>query len=537
MHVKGTCVNKISARLFLLVSLLVSLAACGGGGGGAAPPPQDGWEPGVFLPASTFAGFCQSPRSGIDPQTGQPYPDVQGTTTDENNFLRSFSNNTYLWYSEITDRDPSAYPSVLTYFGLLKTTATTPSGAPKDKFHFTYDTDDWYQLSQSGTSAGYGAVWALLSAAPPREIVVAYTEPNSPAVAPSANLVRGEEIISVDGTNVVDGDPAILNAAFWPDNAGETHSFVVLDPTSGTTRTISMTSQIITSAPVQNTEVINTLSGDVGYILFNDHIATAEQALIDAINQLRANNGGLGVDDLVLDIRYNGGGYLAIASELAYMIAGPAATAGQTFELLQFNDKHPTTNPITGQSISPTPFYSQTLGPPFNGGPAGQALPTLNLSRVYVLTGGGTCSASEAIINGLRGVGVDVVQIGSTTCGKPYGFYPQDNCGTTFFTIQFRGVNAANFGDYTDGFSPLNTPVSEAGTVVPGCSIADDFTKPLGDPTEQRLAVALAYRDGVACPAPSGFAPDTLGKPGDSSAQQDAIVPKSIWRTNRIMTP
>jgi hypothetical protein len=130
-----------------------------------------------------------------------------------------------------------------------------------------------------------------------------------------------------------------------------------------------------------------------------------------------------------------------------------------------------------------------------------------------------------------------VIQVGSTTCGKPYGFYAQDNCGTTYFTIQFRGVNAMNFGDYTDGFSPLNTPVSDAGTVVPGCSIADDFTKPLGDPTEQRLAVALAYRDGVACPAPSGFAPDTLGKPRDPSAQQDAIVPKSIWHTNRIMTP
>lgn len=529
--------NKTTLRILVFSWLLTSLSACGGSGGGAAPPPQDGWEPGVFLPASTFAANCQAPRSGIDPQTGQPYPDVQGTTTDENNFLRSFSNDTYLWYSEIDDRDPSAYTDVLAYFGLLKTTATTPSGAPKDKFHFTYDTDDWYQLSQSGASAGYGAVWALLAAAPPRKIVVAYTEPNTPAVAPAANLVRGEEIISVDGTNVVDGDPAVLNAALWPESAGETHTFVVLNPTSGVTRLVSLTSEIITSAPVQNTEVLETLSGDVGYFLFNDHIATAEQALIDAINQLNANNGGQGIDDLVLDIRYNGGGYLAIASELAYMIAGPAATAGQTFELLQFNDKHPATNPITGQSIAPTPFYSQTLGSPFNGGPAGQALPTLNLSRVFVLTGGGTCSASESIINSLRGVGVEVIQIGSTTCGKPYGFYPQDNCGTTYFTIQFRGVNAVGFGDYTDGFSAGNTPASTAGTVVPGCSVADDFTKPLGDPTEERLSVALAYRDGVSCPAPSGFAPDTLGKPGESPAQADVIVPKSIWRSNRIMTP
>jgi hypothetical protein len=59
---------------------------------------------------------------------------------------------------------------------------------------------------------------------------------------------------------------------------------------------------------------------------------------------------------------------------------------------------------------------------------------------VFVLTGGGTCSASEAFMNGLRGVGVEVIQIGSTTCGKPYGFYAQENCGTTYFSIQFRLV-------------------------------------------------------------------------------------------------
>ena len=536
-------------RFVSVAIFLATLVACGGGGGGGGgggttptPPPDTGWQPGVFLDADTFYAQCESPRNGINPATGSAYPDVQGTTTDENNFLRSFSHDTYLWYNEITDRDPSLYDDTLTYFDLLRTTATTPSGAPKDKFHFTYDTDEYYQLSQSGVSAGYGAVWALLAASPPREIVVAYTEPNSPAVAPAVNLVRGEEIISVDGTAVVDGDPAVLNAAFWPDDAGENHTFVVRNPDTMMERTITMTSEIITSAPVQGVDVIETLTGDVGYMVFNDHIATAEQALIDAVNQLNTYNGGQGIDDLVLDIRYNGGGYLAIASQFAYMIAGPAATAGRTFELLQFNDQHPVTNPITGAAISPTPFYSTTLGPPFNGGSAGQPLPTLGLPRVFVLTGPGTCSASEAIMNGLRGVDVEVIQIGSTTCGKPYGFYPQDNCGTTYFTIQFRGVNDKNFGDYTDGFSPNNTPANQAGTVIPGCSVADDFSKQLGDSTEDRLATALAYRDGGTCPAASGLLPDALSKADSPStaaemAPQEVIVPKSPWHTNRIMRP
>ena len=140
-------------------------------------------------------------------------------------------------------------------------------------------------------------------------------------------------------------------------------------------------------------------------------------------------------------------------------------------------------------------------------------------------------------MNGLRGIGVEVIQIGSTTCGKPYGFYATDNCGTTYFTIQFRGVNAMNFGDYTDGFSPNNTPVNQAGTVIPGCSIADDFTQQLGAVQENRLAMALAYRDGQSCTAATGSKPDGANLAAEAPAITDVVVPKSPWHTNRILLP
>jgi carboxyl-terminal processing protease len=202
---------------------------------------------------------------------------------------------------------------------------------------------------------------------------------------------------------------------------------------------------------VQYVQSLATATGPVGYLLFNDHIATAEAALVAAVKTLAQ----LGVFDLVLDIRYNGGGYLDIASELAFMVAGPAATNGKTFDRITFNGKYPTTDPITGRPLAPTPFWSQTQGFSL---PAGQALPSLNPNRVFVLTGNNTCSASEAIINSLRGVGVgvEVILIGAQTCGKPYGFYPQDNCGTTYFAIQFKGVNPLGFGDYADGFVAEN---------------------------------------------------------------------------------
>src|SRR4029453_19331412 len=162
-----------------------------------------------------------------------------------------------------------------------------------------------------------------------------------------------------------------------------------------------------------------------------------------------------------------------------------------------FNNKHPTTDPVTGQAITPVPFHSAANG---------TALPQLNLPRVFVLTGSGTCSASESIINSLQGVDVEVIQVGSTTCGKPYGFYPQDNCGTTSFSIEFRGENNKGFGEYPDGFFPANT-VSNVGAVVTGCSVGDDYAHALGDPLEGRFAAALAYRQTMLCPTPSGFAP------------------------------
>ncbi len=489
----------------------------------------------MFLDATSYFARCEAPRPGINPRNGQPFPDIQGSVTDENNFLRSYSDETYLWYSEITDRDPALFADPLNYFDLLRTTATTASGALKDRFHFTYDSAEWLQLSQGGIAAGYGVQFAIVSATPPREVVIAYTEPNSPATDPAVNLARGAVVLAIDGVDVNASNATeidVINAGLFPVTAGETHSFEIRDRGASVSRIVSVTSASIASTPVQHVKVIATPTGAVGYLLFNDHVATAEQALIDAVNNLR---NGSGIDDLILDVRYNGGGFLAIASELAFMIAGPGRTGGRTFELLQFNDKHPSTNPVTGQSLAPTPFYSQTLGTPFNGGAAGQPLPTLDLPRVFVLTGAGTCSASESIINSLRGIGIQVIQIGATTCGKPYGFYPTDNCGTTYFTIQFRGVNDADFGDYTDGFSAANTPPGQAGTMLPGCSVGDDFTRPLGDIAESRLAAALAYRDGAACPAASGFSPGGLNKLRRPLDATEGYVPKSPWQTNRIM--
>ncbi len=504
-------------RILLLLSLISVLTACGGGSV-AAPSPSPtpgGWQQGVFLAASSFAQQCDAPRPGTT--------DVQGSTVDEKNFLRSWSNDTYLWYDQLPDIDPDNADTAIEYFDRLTV------GEPTDRFHFTYGTEEWEQLSQGGVSAGYGAEWALLSTTPPREIVVAYTEPASPAT--NVLLARGARVLAVDGfdidTNTQAGVDALNNGLF-PAALNEAHTFTVLDLGAQNSRQIQMTSTTIVNAMVQNTQVIDTPTGRIGYMTFNFHRAPAESELIDAVDLL---NAGQGIDELVLDIRYNGGGFLAIASQLAYMIAGQANTAGHSFETLQFNDKHAVTDPVTGQPITPTPFYNTTLG--ISNLPPNQPLPVLDLSRVYVLTTDGTCSASEAIMNGLRGADVEVIQIGSQTCGKPYGFYAQDNCSTTYFTIQFRGVNDKNYGDYTSGFRPAATDDGEA--QVAGCGVADDYTKQLGDPVENLFEVALAHQAGQGCTTPAAVGPGLLSKPGMRLDATNGVIYRSPFDSNRIL--
>lgn len=470
-------------RNVIACAVLLTLSGCGGGGNNSAA--ASAWEQRT-LQSDKLAAVCEDPRTGNDPyNNNRPYPDQQGTLNDEKSWLATYMQEVYLWNDEIPQISAAAYTAsnygsvwaaLEAYFYALLTPQVTSSGKYKDEFSFVYPTDLWNALSQGGVSVGYGMEVALLAAAPPREAVVAFVDPGTPAAA--AGIVRGAHIVSIDGEDLESGDADTLNAGLFPSAVGESHVFEVLDAGETESRAVTLAAGELTSPPVREVATIATGTGTVGYVLFNAHVATAEGALYDAISALEDES----ISDLVLDLRYNGGGYLDIAAELAYMIAGPQQTAGKDFERLRYNSR----NPLAQTSSAVTPFRSTTVG--FDPAvPTGTALPELNLARVFILAGGGTCSASEAIINGLRGIDVEVVLIGSQTCGKPYGFYAQDNCGLSYFAIEFEGVNDKGEGDYADGFAVQ-------------CEVADDFGNLLGDPAEALLATALSYRDSGSCP-------------------------------------
>ena len=484
----------------LAVPLVLLLSACGGGGGDSAPaaPPVTPTGPTALVASATVANRCEKPRTGSS-------VDLPGTLLDELTWVRSWIDETYLWYREVpATYQPQSFATPISYFDVLKTTAMTASGKPKDQFHFTLSTAEW-EAAQNGIELGYGMLLAVTRTTPPRKAVITIVEPGSPAAL--AGLQRGDELQTIDGVDFVHApDTAsvtIINAGLFPKAQG-THTLGL--SRNGAPMSVSLTAVDVSTSAVQNERIIDTPTGKVGYLTFNTHNNVAERQLVETMRRFQA----AGISDLVLDVRYNGGGYLDVASELAYMIAGPQVTAGKTFEQVLFNDK---TRPQ-----APVPFHAQSQGfPAPNPLAKGTPLPSLGLRRVTLLTTGNTCSASEAIINGLRGVDVEVNLIGGTTCGKPYGFYPAPNCGTTYFAVQFQGVNAKGFGDFADGMAPT-------------CDVTDDYQHQLGDPSEGMLAAALRYRSSGSC-TPATGATRLLGSmesPADTATRLLRPVYKEI---------
>jgi hypothetical protein len=249
----------------------------------------------------------------------------------------------------------------------------------------------------------------------------------------------------------------------------------------------------------------------VGYIQFNDHELGAQDDLIASFRQLQAQN----VQDLVLDLRFNSGGFLYIAQTAASMITGPSAE-GKVFERLQYNDKRAL------ETASSALLFSSRVQSFEGRNAVGTPLPQLNLSRVFVLTSGTTCSASESIINSLRGIDVQVVRVGSTTCGKPYGFRQKNNCGLAYFPIEFRGTNAKGQGEYTAGIAPT-------------CEVADNSSPGVtaGTGTDPLLNGALTFVDTGACPAGTATGVQSSGSP---IVARDGQPRRPAW-AGRLLLP
>ena len=469
----------------VLLPAFLGLAGCGGGVAVEPPPKvlaEPTWTAGVFPDANEFAGICAEPRTGRDPVTGQPYADKAGTLMHEKIWLRSFVKQYYFWSDQIVDVDPADL-SLTDYLFQLVT--------PDDPFSYALPYSELIS-EEDGVKMGYGIDWIAESYEDGTAVII--VKDIAKASPYFGKITRGDVLLEFDGMDMYPFLEAseeaidVQNSLLSP-QPGDIHSAVFYSAATKEKIDLELIAEAIPHPAVPRYQTISSTDGQLGYLQFDAHIEKSENELINAIGALK----DAGIDDLVLDLRYNPGGLLEIASKLAYMIAGPENTRGNTFMDILYNHKYGELDAFTKEPVQPMPFYDTTED--------SKALPSLDLRRVFVLIGPETCSASEAIINGLKGVGVDVFLFGSTTCGKPFGFTYVENCGTAYGLMMFKGKNNNGFGDYETGFSPSGAAVELAEDILPGCLAQDDPSFALGDAQEPLLAAALHFREHQACPS------------------------------------
>jgi hypothetical protein len=415
----------------LLSCALVLMAGCGGSG-----------------PSNVLAAGTQQASANDCSVSGENYQ-IQGVMQDW-----------YYWYQNLPFADPAAYSDPESFVEALRY-------QPFDRFSYVTSQAANQAFYSAGQYVGIGISEQLNAS---NQLQVADVYPNSPADA--VGMVRGDTILSIGGisvsTLIANGT---LNDALGQGEVGTTVT-LEFQHAAGDTHTATLTKTVVTQPNVSRLQVFTDGTHKVGYFFFQNFIQPSDAALDSAFKQLKAD----GVDELVIDDRYNGGGLLSVAQYLGSLIAG-SSESGQTFATLNYNDKHSDNN------------YTFTFSSESNA---------LGLNRIVFITSDATASAAELIINALKPY-IDVVTVGSTTFGKPVGENGFDICKDVLYPMTFKMTNAAGYGDYFDGFAPT-------------CPAVDDLSHPLGDSDEFSLATALYYIANGNCGPHAFAAARTLSK-------------------------
>ena len=369
------------------------------------------------------------------------------STAGKNLYVRDVMTDLYLWYQDMPDVDPTSFASPEAY---LEAVRRQPLDATFSYITSREANDAFYSESQF---IGFGLSTAINGP----EMRVTQVFPESPAS--EAGLMRGDRIVEIGGRSVAtlisSGE---IGSAFGPPEVGVTAD-IVFTPGPGIRREAHIIKRLVTIPTVSLTAVYTLGGRRIGYIFFRNFVTPSYEALDQAFAELSAAT----VDELVLDLRYNGGGLVNVAQHLASYVGG-ARTEGQVFAEYFHNDKNTFRNRLLRFERKPQP---------------------LRLDRLIVVTTQSSASASELVINALRPF-MPVVVIGSTTYGKPVGQYAIAFCDKLLAPVSFALRNADGQGDFFDG-------------IAPDCAVPDDVDHPLGDPQERSLKEALTFATTGAC--------------------------------------
>jgi C-terminal peptidase prc len=397
----------------------------------------------------------------VPPRTDAQVEPASCEVVGQNLFVRDVLTDLYLWYDQLPDLDPArfdspeAYLEAVRYRPLDSTFSYITSRAESDAF---FDESQYIGLGLSTTTTG-------------NEMRVQQVFDGSPAA--EAGLERGDRILEIDGRSIASlVASGRIGTAFGASTVG-TRVQLAYERRAGGRARRTLTKRVVTIPTVSLTRVLDVGGRRVGYIFFRNFVRPSFDALDEAFRALREG----GATELVLDLRYNGGGLVDVAVHLGNLIGG-SLTDGQVFATYAHNDKNE--------------FRNETLR--FEPNPN-----ALRLSRLFVLTTRASASASELVINSLRPY-LPVFVIGSATYGKPVGQYGIPFCDKLVAPVAFSLPNTNGEADYFGGLAP-------------SCSAADDVGHDLGDVEEASLAEALhVVREGT-CSAGSSLTARTLARP------------------------
>jgi len=331
----------------------------------------------------------------------------------------------------------------------------------------------------TGTDFGFGLSYITLD-----DLRVRYVYPESSAA--KLNIARGDRVTAVNDEPVTRTSGTASDAVYVRvSNALRNNSIKLgLTRQNGTTYTATVTKTAYSINPVIKYTTITTAGGKkVGYFAFS-RFTTMENASakIDAAFSYFA---GQNVDEMVVDLRYNGGGAVETAEYLSNYLVPPAKSGSLMFTEYYNNNMQTGNIPLFKRKYRiPDGFFSVAKNT-VNFAKKG----TLNFSRVFFLVTGSTASASELLINNLQPALPNGVQlVGRTTYGKPIGFYgiPLGNASQyDLYLAQSESRNSQGKADYYQGMVP--------GGNFSGVVVEDDLTKDFGDPAEAMLARALNF--------------------------------------------
>jgi carboxyl-terminal processing protease len=372
--------------------------------------------------------------------------------TAQNLFVRDRLFDLYLWADSLPAVNPAQFPSPEAY---LEAVRQRPLDARFSYITSAASSNAFYSDSQF---IGFGFSNALLDGA----MRVLQVFRDSPAA--EAGLARGDRIVEIDGRAVEELiETGQIATAFGPADEGVAIELAFV-ATDGTVSRQLMVKRAVTIPTVSLTQVYEIDGRRVGYLFFRNFVRPSIAALDEAFATLRAAE----VSELVLDLRYNGGGLVDVAQHLGSLIGG-WRTAGQVFATYAHNER----NAYRDTSLRFEPLEQAAPG----------------LSRLIAITSRSSASASELVLNALSPF-MPVVLIGDATYGKPVGQYLIEFCDKVLAPVSFAMRNANDEGAFFDGL-----PVT--------CAAADDLTRQLGDAEESALAEAFHFIRHDQCSLPA----------------------------------